>query len=168
MNNKFDGYFNYYISRVNEKPLIFTLEEQLNSFSSFIKSIPLDNLDFSYEQNKWTLKEVIFHIIETEIIMLYRAIRISRGDKTELPGYDENNMIDKARIEKMTISKVLELFKNSRKNTLFYFNHFNKTELLEVGNFSGLRLNTEGIGFLCAGHLDHHLEVIKERYLNKS
>ena len=97
--------------------------------------------------------------------MLYRAIRISRGDETILSSYDENMMVEKARVAEMNFTELLNLHKNTRENTLFYFNHFTQEELERTGKFSGLNLNVEGLGYLIAGHALHHIEVLKERYL---
>ncbi len=162
--NKFSGYFDYYISKVDHKPLIGLLTEQQNALFAFFKSIPTSAHNYAYDEGKWTVKEVVFHIIETEIIMLYRAIRVSRGDSTPLPGYDENMMIEKARISEMSFENILELFENSRKNTLFYFKHFSEEELNRSGTFSNLKLDAKGLGYLLAGHAEHHIEVLKERY----
>ncbi len=163
--NKFSGYFDYYISRVDDAPLMDVLKEQYADFSQFLNEISEDKLDYAYETNKWTVKEVIFHIIETEIIMLYRAIRISRGDQTVLPGYDENYLVAKARVKDMSLEQLKTLYSNTRQNSLFYFNHMNDDELNTSGSFSDLDINVKKIGYLLGGHLDHHLEILKERYL---
>jgi len=163
--NKFSGYFDYYISRVKNHELITLLESQSQEFIDFMGNVPENQLDYKYESNKWSVKEVVFHIIETEILMLYRALRISRGDQTMLTGYDENMMVENARASEMEWDDLKKLFSNSRQNTLFYFKHMNSEELAAIGHFSNLTLSVEGIGYLVAGHLDHHVQVLNERYL---
>jgi len=162
---KYSEYFKYYISRVEDKPLLNLLNVQLEGVSDLMNNIKTDLLDYKYAENKWTVKEVLFHSIETEIIMLYRAIRISRGDKAALTGYDEDELMLNARVSDMDYNELKDLFIRSRKSTLFYFKHFSKSELAQFGKFSGLELHTEGLGYLIAGHLDHHINVLKERYL---
>jgi hypothetical protein len=163
--NKFSDHFDYYISLVDSSPLLPLFSKQAIDFSVFLDQIPAEKLDHAYEAGKWTVKEVVFHIIETEIIMLYRAIRISRGDKTPLPGYDENMLIAQARVNEMNWDQLKALFSNSRQNSFFYFNHMTSEELKIIGMFSNLQINVEKIGYLIAGHLDHHLQILKERYL---
>ena len=163
--NKFEGYFSYYISKVSELPVKEALMKQKDELASFYDSLKNLDTNSSYAPEKWSIAEVVFHNIETEIIMLYRAIRISRGDETILSSYDENMMVEKARVAEMNFTELLNLHKNTRENTLFYFNHFTQEELDRTGKFSGLNLNVEGLGYLIAGHALHHIEVLKERYL---
>lgn len=163
--NKFEGYFSYYISKVKNNPVKQVLATQEDELYSFYNSLKSKDVEFRYEPEKWSIKEVVFHNIETEIFMLYRAIRISRGDSTILSGYDENMMINKARIEAMNFEAILDLQKRTRENTLFYFNHFTEKELESEGSFSDITINVRGIGYLIAGHAIHHVDILKERYL---
>ncbi len=163
--NKFEGYFSYYISKVSELPVKEALMKQKDELDSFYDSLKNLDVNDSYAPEKWSIAEVVFHNVETEIIMLYRAIRISRGDETILTSYDENMMVEKARVAEMNFTELLHLHKNTRENTPFYFNHFTQEELDKTGNFSGLNLNVEGLGYLIAGHALHHIEVLQERYL---
>lgn len=162
--NKFEGYFSYYISKVSELDVKEVLIKQKGELDSFYSSLKSMDTNYTYAAKKWSIKEVVFHNIETEIIMLYRAMRISRGDKTVLASYDENMMIEKARVVNMDFEELISLSNHTRENTLFYYNHFSREELERVGHFSGLSLSVEGLGYLIAGHALHHLEVLKERY----
>lgn len=163
--NKYEGYFSYYISRANDRPLLELLNEQELSIGQFFSKLSSEKIEYAYDEGKWTVKEVLFHIIETEIIMMYRAIRISRGDTTPMPGYDENLMIKNSRVSTMNIDDLLSLFRQTRKTTLFYYNYFSQEDLQQSGTFSENDLDVKGIGYLIAGHAIHHMEIIEERYL---
>ncbi|MFK7757961.1 MAG: DinB family protein [Flavobacteriales bacterium] len=163
--NKSSEYFNYYISRVKNKPLVNCLSDQKLNVLDFLRRIAPVKYDYAYAEGKWSVKELLFHIVETELIMLYRAIRVSKGDQTSLPGYDEDFMVNQTRVSDMKFEELIALFERARGNTLFYYSHFNQEELDRVGFFSDLSLDVKGLGYLMAGHADHHIEVLKEKYL---
>ncbi len=164
--NKFEGYFSYYIKKSEASNPKDALNAQKDKAMAFFNSLKILDPDYAYAPEKWTLKEVVFHIIETEIIMLYRALRISKGENTALPGYDENLFVSAARVKDMNMTEVINLFTHVRNTSLFYFNHFNEQELNTEGTFSDLNLTVKGLGLLICGHLNHHVEVIQERYLS--
>ncbi len=163
--NKFSEYFNYYISRVDQTPLLNCLSKQKDEISRTFIDVNTEKHNYAYANGKWTVKELLFHIIETEIIMLYRAIRISKGDQTSLPGYDEDYMISQTRVGEMDFNELIRLFVRTRDNTLFYYSYFNEIELKRIGFFSDLSLDVKGLGYLMAGHADHHLEILNQKYL---
>jgi len=117
-----------------------------------------------YETDKWTVKDILQHLIDCERIFCYRALRIARNDKTPLPGFNENEYIPEARTERRTIDDLLYELDSVRSTSILLFNSFDDEMLLRAGICSGKNISVLAIGFTIAGHMLHHINVIKEKY----
>ena len=117
-----------------------------------------------YAPGKWTMNQMIEHLMDTERIFLNRALRFARNDKTELPGYEENFYADNARSNDIPIEKLLTQYKNLRQVTIDTFSNFNDEELMRTGKANGAEISVLALGFIQVGHPIHHFNVIKERY----
>lgn len=117
-----------------------------------------------YETDKWTVKDILQHLIDCERIFCYRALRIARNDKTPLPGFDENVYIPEAKTERRTIDELLTELDSVRRTSILLFNSFDDEMLLRAGMCSGKNISVLAIGFTIAGHFLHHVNVIKEKY----
>lgn len=159
------AYFEHYINLVPESDILSALKNNHLVFLNFINSIPADKSEFRYADHKWTVKQVLNHIIDTERIFSYRALRFSRGDNQLLPGFDENLYADNANLSHSTLNLLLEEFDAVRKATILQFSQLSEKELLLKGNTSSGQNNVLSIGFVIVGHATHHLNIIKERYL---
>ncbi len=120
--------------------------------------------DKVYETGKWTLKDILQHLIDCERIFCYRALRIARNDKTPLPGFEENEYIPEAKTERRTIDELLYELDSVRRTGIILFNSFDDEMLLRDGMCSGKKISVLAIGFTIAGHMLHHVNVIKEKY----
>lgn len=165
LENEFSSFNATYIKALEDVSLMEGLENGLNQLISFISSIPEDKLEYRYAENKWTIKDIVLHLIDAERIFAYRALRIGRGDKTPLAGFEENDYVPNALANKRTIDSLLEEFKFVRNSTLSLFKNFSNEQLLYLGTSSGSTISVRAIGFLISGHQNHHLRIIKERYL---
>lgn len=164
-NNEYSDFFSTYIKELNSIDLIEGLEISLHSFIRFVQEIPMDKFDFRYAEEKWTIKDIIQHIIDTERIFSYRALRISRNDPTSLPGFDENNFVDNTDANSRSIKNLLEEFSAVRYSTLYLFKSFSNEQLLRLGNVSKNKISVRALGFLVIGHQNHHQKIFSERYL---
>jgi hypothetical protein len=117
-----------------------------------------------YAENKWTVKEILQHLIDCERIFLYRALCISRNDKTPLPGFDEDKYIPEAKTDRRSFDELLNEFESVRNSGIILFNSFDDTMLKRKGKCSGNEISVLAIGFTIAGHTFHHINVIKEKY----
>lgn len=165
LENEFSSFNATYINALENVSLMEGLENGLNQLISFISSIPEDKLEYRYAENKWTIKDIVLHLIDAERIFAYRALRIGRGDKTPLAGFEENDYVPNAMANKRTINSLIEEFKFVRNSTLALFKNFSNEQLLYLGTSSGNSISVRAIGFLISGHQNHHLRIIKERYL---
>ncbi len=162
--DEFGQFYQKYIDTVSDDVLL-ELEDQGKNFPAFIRSIPQDKADFAYAEGKWTVKELIGHMIDTERIMAYRALRIGRNDKTPLPGFEENAYVANASFSTRSLSEFASEFEVLRNSNLFLFKSFNNEELARVGMASNYPISAKALLFICAGHLNHHVRILKERYL---
>jgi uncharacterized damage-inducible protein DinB len=158
-------YFQKYIGALNDVHLIEELEISVHSFIKFVQNIPMDKFDYRYAEGKWTIKDIIQHLIDTERIFTYRALRISRNDKTPLPGFEENDYADNANANKRSIQDLLTEMAVVRQSTLSLFKSLNEEELKRTGTMSGKEISTRALGFLIIGHQNHHQKVFQEKYL---
>jgi len=159
-------YFKRYISLCQEDDLIDAFNnselETTNLFKTFIE---LEKENYSYQETKWTVKEVLVHIIECERIFAYRALRFSRRDATALMGFDENEYIPNSNTSSREISKILLEYLIVRKSSTLQYQYFTDEMLDFKGTSNQLSVNARELGWMIAGHNRNHLNVLKERYL---
>ncbi|WP_299178803.1 DinB family protein [uncultured Chryseobacterium sp.] len=120
---------------------------------------------FAYADGKWTLKEMLLHLSDTERVFQYRALAFARGEKAELPGFDENGYADNSFGNERTLESLMEEYKTVRKSSQILFETLNPSVLNNIGTANGNPITVETVGKLIIGHNYHHLNIIKERYL---
>ena len=154
-----------YIKAAGNVEMIEELEICLHDFIRFVQNIPMDKFDYRYAEGKWTIKDIIQHIIDTERIFAYRALRISRNDKTPLPGFEENDFVENTNANDRNIQDLLAEFSAVRHSNLFLFKSFSEEQLKRIGTASNASISVRAIGFIIIGHQKHHQKVFQERYL---
>jgi uncharacterized damage-inducible protein DinB len=159
------SYFHNYTSLVPQDDLMEAFNVQTPAFIQFIESIPPDKYDYRYAVGKWTVKEVLQHIIDAERVFGYRALRFARKDPTFLPGFDENDYADNAKADKRDWNNLAEEFKLVRMSSEYLFASFDDDQLDATGTSNNSSVYVLGIGFLLIGHSMHHMKIIRERYL---
>ena len=163
---EFAGHFATYINQVSsEYTLIEELEISVHRFIKFVQHIPMDKFDYRYAEGKWIIKDIIQHLIDAERIFGYRALRFARNDKTELPGFEENDYVDYANANKRSIHDLLSELAVVRQATLSLFKSFSNEELVRIGIASNKPMSVRALGFIIIGHQNHHQRVFEERYL---
>ncbi len=140
------------------------LERQASEFPDFINRLT-EKADHAYAPGKWTIKELAGHIIDTERILVYRLTCFARGEKYELPGFEEDDYVRAAHFSDRNLSSFSEEFASLRKSNMYLFRSLNETELNLVGIASGRSISVRALLFVIAGHIIHHSQIIKERYL---
>jgi uncharacterized damage-inducible protein DinB len=158
-------FYHNYISYVPQDDLIESFNVQTPAFIEFMENIPPDKYDYRYADGKWTIKEVLQHIIDAERIFAYRALCFARKDKTFLPGFDENDYADNAKGGTRDWKNLTEEFKAVRMASEYLFNSFDDDQLDASGTSNNSSVYVLGIGFLLIGHCMHHMKVIQDRYL---
>jgi len=157
-------YWNY-INNVKEDDVVKALRKNAKDFKKFLEKIPRKKIDHSYAEGKWTIREMIQHVIDSERVFSYRSISFSRKDPTPLPGFDEQIWAKNAEGAARKWEDLIDEFSWTRKSTEALFGSFGREQLLSEGVASGKNINTLALGYICTGHVIHHMNIIKERYL---
>jgi hypothetical protein len=160
------AYFGRYIERVPEGELLGLLATQLTETQTLLSSeAARDRSDYCYAPGKWTLKEVVGHMADTERVMSYRALAIARGETAPLPSFDENAYTSEGHFGERTLEDLLADFVTVRAATLSLFGGFRPGFWLRSGTASGARVTVAALAFIIAGHEIHHRSGILESYL---
>ncbi len=141
------------------------LENQVTDFSAFLQAIPASKHNFAYAEGKWTIKELVGHVIDTERIMAYRMLRFARKDATPLAGFEEDEYVSNAHFSNQDFNLMVEEFALLRKANLFLFKSLTEEEINRRGVASGNVVSVRALLFILAGHVNHHRKVMVERYL---
>lgn len=141
------------------------LEEQLTSFPKFIRRIPESRHTYTYAEGKWTVKEILCHIVDTERVMSYRALRFARNDITELASFEQDEFVANGRHNERSIDSIIEEFVHLRKANIALFKSFNDIELTRKGMASGRLISVLAFIYVIAGHLNHHKFILQKKYL---
>ena len=158
-------YYKSYINLVYIDELIEAYEiEGLKTIQLF-ETIQPEMEDFRYKENKWSIKELLQHIIDSERIFCYRALRISRKDNTELAGYDDNIYIENSNCKHRKLIDLIEEFKIIRKATQLLFKSMDIETIDFMGKANGNLISARIIGWMIVGHSIHHCNILKSRYL---
>lgn len=160
------AYFDYYINLIQEADINLALKNNHKTILSFINSIPGEKLNYQYADGKWTIKQVLNHIIDTERIFSYRALRFARGDAQLLPGFEENKYAANANLTNTDLTLLTEEFDAVRKATILLFKQLSDKELVLKGQMASGIVNVLSLGYTICGHSQHHINIIKERYLS--
>ena len=164
--DEYAPYQESYIKLVDEAySLTEELEISVHNFIHFVREIPMDKYDYRYTEGKWTIKDIIQHLIDSERVFAYRALRFSRGDETLLPGFDENLYADNANGDDRSINDLLTEMSALRHANIMMFKSFSKESLMKKGVASGYTVSVRAFGFLIIGHQNHHMKIFRERYL---
>lgn len=158
-------YYVKYFELVKEENLIEALNNSFASTTKLLESIPEAKHTYCYAEGKWTVKELLSHIADTERIFAYRALRFSRLDETNLPGYEENLFAPNANTVNRSLPEMINEFKAVRLATLSLFIYLNEHMLDFFGSANNLKVNARMLGWMIAGHCTHHCNILKERYL---
>ena len=160
-------YFERYmqLSVLKDKTIIESLESAQDEFESVLRNLPDKKHSYSYAPGKWSLKELIQHIIDTERVFCYRALSFARNDQASLPGFDQDVFVDNAAANNRDYYDLLDEMKVLRKSSIQLFKSFSKEALLRIGVASDNKMSVRALGYLFSGHQIHHINIVKERYL---
>lgn len=162
--HNFKSYFDYYVELV-EGPWLESMEKGLTDRAAFFQAVPDDKWDYKYSEGKWTIKQMLQHIIDCERIFCYRALSIARDPAQSLAGFDHDKFADMADTSGRSSDQLINEYKLVRQSTIALFKSFSDREFKNSGVANGLDLSVETLAFLVSGHELHHIKVLKEKYL---
>ncbi len=158
------GYFIRYSNLVQEADIIAVLKDAKKTSRKLMFSLSFDEWDYRYAEDKWSVKEVWLHIIDTERIFAYRALRFGRGDQTPLSGFEQNNYISPSKAPERSIASIIHEYETVRDATISLFEYMPPEALDRTGTASGNKLSARALAFIIAGHERHHVNGLLVNY----
>jgi len=164
--SEYPPYAKVYVDLVAADDLLYALNSQLEETTRFFKSFGDRRAsEFSYAPGKWTIKQVIGHVIDSERVFAYRALRFSRGDTTPLPGYEQDDYVKVGNFNEISLPRLLADYRTVRESTIALFRDLPKEAWRRGGLANNFQVTVRGLAFQIAGHEQHHLKIVRERYL---
>lgn len=165
LETEYAPFYARYIDLAPDLQIVDALQNSANEFTTFYKNLSDQQALFKYAPNKWTLKELLLHCIDTERIMACRALRFARNDKNELAGFEQDDYVLQSNANQRTIKSLLDEYVCVRKSTISLFEGFDSKFLKRYGVANGNLMSVRALGYVISGHELHHLEICKTRYL---
>jgi hypothetical protein len=158
-------YIGKYIALVPEGEIVSTLGKQMDATKNFLGGLSEEQGGLRYAPGKWSVREVIGHLIDTERIFAYRALRFARNDRAPLAGFDENDYIANSAFGERRLGELIEEFEAVRRSTIYLFKHLGDEAWSRRGVANENEISVRALAWVTAGHELHHLDVIRSRYL---
>lgn len=163
--NDFAPYYKGYIEKIKGDDILNILLIQTKECQNILNSFPENKGNYSYAEGKWTVKQVIGHMMDTERVFTYRALCIARAEKQPLPGFEQNDYVNKGNFNSRNLFDLVYELRLLRESNLLLFRSFDDEMLKRRGTASGYEVTVNALLFMIAGHMQHHLDILKERYI---
>jgi uncharacterized damage-inducible protein DinB len=163
--NEYAPYYEKYLSLVPPGDVLATLENQIKSSLSTLRGLSEEQADSRYAPDKWSIKEVVGHIIDSERIFSYRAFRFARNDQTALPGFEQDDYVRAGNFGNRRLSDLVDEFELVRGSTLHLLRSLDDEAWLRRGIANDNEVSVRALAYILAGHEIHHMRIIRERYL---
>jgi len=160
------SFYQAYIKAVKEPEVVPALESTHERFMKLLKEIPKEKRDYAYAEGKWTIRQLVQHIIDSERVFAFRALWFARKETGPLPGFDEKNWALTLTSDHRKWKQLVREFDAVRRSTICLFSSFNDEQLLRTGISNNNTTSVAAFGFISAGHVAHHIRIIRERYLS--
>lgn len=161
---EYNPYYKGYIEAAGEGNLLDLLKEGSTSFAEFIDKIPVERLNYRYQESKWTVVEVLVHLFDAERVFQYRALRFARNDDTPLKGFEQDDYVPASEAAKRSKESLITEYQGIRASSIALFETFDSNILKRSGMASGSTMSVRALGFVIIGHQKHHQRILKERY----
>ena len=158
------AFFDGYLKLATEDNVLEGLQNSKAEFLNWAKEVPEEKGLYAYDEDKWTVNDMLQHIIDSERIFQYRALCISRGEMNEMPGFDHNSYVKNAKANNRTLIDLVSEFGRLRDSTIDVFASIHESNVKYKGMANGLVVQPLLYGYVLSGHLRHHLRVLQERY----
>lgn len=159
------SFYHNYINQVEEDNVLTAIVNNGKKTLLFFQSIPAEKWDHRYAEGKWSIKEMFQHIIDAERVFIYRSLCFARGEQASLPGFDENIYAANSKADRRTSEELIAEFETVRKSSEQLFASFDEGQINATGTANNKAISVNAIGFIIAGHVQHHVNITRERYL---
>jgi hypothetical protein len=162
--SEYAPYYGRYIDLIKESDILRLLTAQIDTTVEFLRTIPASSGDFRYADGKWSVKEVLGHMIDTERVFAYRALSIARNDPASLPGFEQDDWVRAAVFGAQPLSQLVSEFEFVRRADIFFFHHLTLEAWSRRGVASGCEFTVRALAYVIAGHERHHVQILQTRY----
>ena len=162
---EYDPYYQKYVSLVENDDIVGTFASQPTKLQDIFTAMPEDKGSFAYAEGKWSIKEVLGHLIDGERMFAYRLFRIARADETPIEGFEQDGYIENAHSNDRSFADLLEEFTLLRRANILFLNNLSDQDSMRIGTANNAKISARALVYIMAGHIEHHLGILKERYL---
>lgn len=164
LSREYAAFYDGYVKRVREGDIVAALAAQVNEVEALVMAAPSARETYRYAPGKWSVREVMSHLIDAERVFGDRAFRISRGEAQPLPGFDENAYVAASGADARSLRTLFDEWAVARRLTVALFEHLPDEAWARVGTANGQPVSVRALARIAAGHVDHHLTILRERY----
>ena len=162
---EFLPYYGKYIDLVGSGDVLSTLSRQMAETQALLRSLPASVSTYRYAPGKWSVNEVVGHLIDSERIFAARALRFARSDATPLPGFEQDDYVRNSTFDSYPLGELASELGSVRESTVFLFKHLNEDAWMRRGTANGAEVSVRALAYIIAGHELHHREMLRARYL---
>ena len=163
--NEYAKFYETYVSLVEETDIVSALEKNLNELQSLLAEVTEEKGSYAYVEGKWSVRELLGHLIDGERVFSYRALRISRDDQTPLASFEENSYVANSNFSNAKLADLIEEFSLLRRSNILFFKNLTDEAWLRTGTASEATVSVRALAFIMVGHVRHHARILRERYL---
>ena len=163
--SEYAPYYQSYVDQVSENDIMHVLRGELDELDVLLARVPAEKEKYAYADGKWTIREIIGHLIDGERVFGYRALCIARGEKQNLPGFDQNDYMLTAPYNHIELEDLLSELRLVRQANLAMLRNLDEGAWARLGTANGNEVSVRALVFIMAGHVRHHMGVLRERYL---
>jgi DinB superfamily len=164
LETEYAPYYLSYVNQVNETDILPVLRSQTDALDILLGRVKPDRETYRYGEDKWSIRELIGHLIDGERVFGYRAFCIARGEKQNLPGFEQNDYIVTAPYHNVVLEELLSEFRLVRLSNVAMFRTLDNNAWLRTGTANGNEISVRAIAFIMAGHVRHHMNVLRDKY----
>lgn len=162
--DEYGAFYQDYIDLIRSENVMQTLVEQGQKMYSLIQQLSSEEANYRYADDKWSVREVIGHLIDTERVMAYRAMCISRGEQTSLPGFDQDKYVKEGNFSERDLQNLSAEYDAQRNANISLFNSLSRQQMLRTGTANDNRVSVRALAYIIAGHERHHINILQEKY----
>lgn len=162
--SEYASFYETYVSLVTEDDVVSALNRQTEGFQAACGSLSEEQSRFRYAEGKWSVREVIGHLIDCERVFGYRALGIARGETFSFPGFDENQYAAEAGHDRVPLPELIDELSHLRQSHVHMFRHFGPAVWTRIGRANENPVSVRALAFIMAGHVRHHARILSERY----
>ena len=161
---EFPIFYKGYIDTLKDEPLITTLTSETQHALAVMRRIPIEKTTYRYQLEKWSVRQVLIHILDTEMVFGYRGLAIARGEKQMLPGYNQDEYMAGVDPSLTNLNELISCFEHLRSANISFYKMLREKDLERTGTASGYKVSARTIGYFIAGHCRYHVNMLQDRY----